>query len=208
MEKIGILGTQDRFVPTICSDGINRWNTALFALDEADFFEQKDKVVFTIAIAIYHAVSLASQRSIKESGRSLSQFYSENPSLIPAILVIRSYIVDSISSASENTNNYSHTDDPNLESFPYGKVEYFGDIKPSEIRDVIKINLIDIEKNHDKRIPCNSENKRFFKKNGQVDAYPEHIVDSFLSYETIRSFCFEFAEIIYEKILNKLHEAK
>lgn len=200
MKNIGILGSQDRFVAPMLYEGITRSNTSVFSADRQALFEDYDRSIFTISIAVYHAVSLASQRAIKDSGNNFFQFYSQNPNLLPAVFVLTGKTVDAIAVATSDVDHYLDIDIKDQVSFSYGKVGCFGEIKPYEIAKVITLDLSDIHKIGQERIPSRDESVRFFVKKGQIGKYPESLSSNFLPCDFIRSFCFRFSKNIYEEI--------
>jgi len=204
--RIGITGTKKKYVQHIIEQGINNPNSALFSLDLRETALFNARMLFTVDVAIYHAISLAVQKKIRQMGITFLDYYSSSPDDLPALIIVKGNTVEEIGLVSPK--KYASSSDLCLTTYPYGKIVDYQPIPPQNIMAIVMSTLYDIEEAQncidfecfDVRVQT-----RFFVSLLQRKL-PSEIIEKFLPDYIIRPFVVQLRDIVLKRIWNQFAE--
>ncbi len=192
------------YLDSLLRGGITRGNSAVFGIDFSEMRDNPQRFFFTVDLALYHAISLAVQGYLKESGLQFGEYYRHSPSDVPCLLFAEGDVVKNIAMQNGCTNNYLVSDNLGMESFPYGKISDFGVVPSDDIILTIEPELFELE-GLDVDIQLNlielSAQTRFFVKKGLEDVQLEDsIIQKILPDRIISPFIRNLRNILLRKL--------
>lgn len=141
---MGLHGTKSMYLPEIINRGLRKNNSAIFMAPQKGLTPQE--LAFTLQVAIYHAISLRSQKEVLLNGGGFAQYFRENPGEMPAIVLFdMNEKTDLQRQNQESLACYESTGCKDLVTLPYTKI---GDdpLMPSAIVSYGRIEQDDLER--------------------------------------------------------------
>ncbi len=134
-ESYFIYTTQKRFIKNILNSWLNRETAAAFFNNS----ECNWDLLFTLAVSIYHWISLEVQDIILNNNiKSFSSFYINYVDLLPSVILFNDCILD----LDDIPNSVYQSYDSEMLTFPYYKVKHIWWLK--KIYKVLDISIDDI----------------------------------------------------------------
>ncbi len=190
-ERYFIYTTQKRFIKNILNSWLNRETAAAFFYDSRCNWD----LLFTLAVSIYHWISLDVQNNILVNDiKSFSFFYDKHLDFIPSVILFE----DSIPLLNEHHFNVYQSYDWERLTFPYYKIKDIWSLK--KIYKVFDISIDDIVYSEHNIWDLIEWNDRFFSKSFDNiwDFFKCKIIDK----KQIYSFCNNLAKKILNSKIN------
>lgn len=116
-----IHGTKVKYLPAILYKGLERSNSAVFVIPDRP--ASPEELIFTVQVAIYHAISLGTQKEVLGSGKNFTNYFRDNPGEIPGLIALNAARLLGAGTESETQQSrYFCNSNQDLATFPYVKV--------------------------------------------------------------------------------------
>lgn len=160
MEATTLLyGTQNQFLDTINHNRSTRKSSSAFIISEILNWD----IDFTLLITLYHAIGLLAQHRIISEGYShFSDFYLQNTWFLPVLVTLN----QSLNERLEKDTYYQHSDDNNIRTYPYSKINVLWVVDTWSVISTTSItiqDILDVEKIV-WAVPKTKTRERFFIK--------------------------------------------